>query len=110
MASPINSAFALTGTNSVVIPTNRWARCCYTLQVDTGTVELAGTTQEFNRPDRDTGVNPTPVFHVLDDAGGTALSAATVGIYVIVGYALTGVEITAAAGATGRFMQQGETG
>ena len=105
MASPINSGFNISGANSVVIPTTRWARCCYTLQVDTGTVELKGTTQEFNRAD-----SGATTFHTLDDAQGVALSAAAAGIYVIVGYALTGVEITAAAGATGRFMQQGETG
>ena len=109
MASPINSGFDL-DSEVIAIPTNRWARCCYTLQVDSGTVELAGTTQEFNRPDRVTGVAPTPIYHILDDAQGNALGAAGVGIHVIVGYALTGVQITADAAASGRFMQQGETG
>ena len=109
MAAYINYGFDLTD-ESIIIPLNRWGRCCYTLQVQTGLgdVVLGGTLTQVNRRDRDTGIAPTPIFATLDDDAGAPISGFGIGIVRVNGYALEAVEITAIGTVTGIFMQQGE--
>ncbi len=108
MSTPLNVPFSLATTETIVIPTNRWGRPNYTLQVTAGSVLLQGTLTQLNRPDRVTGVAPTPVWATLDDVDGTAITAATPGIVQVANVAVEAVRITATGATAGRFVQQGE--
>ena len=108
MASPINVGFDL-GTETAIIPLNRWGRVAYTIQVETGSAHLEGTITQINRRDPLTGVAPTAVWDTLDDDEGNGLSGVTT-LARVNGYALEAVRITPNVNPTvGRFMQQGET-
>ena len=120
MSSPVNVGWTLTGDDTAVegdlvitIPVNRWSRCCYTFQTETGDdTSLYGTITELNRPDRLTGIAPTPVWSLLLDDSGAGITGAGAGeIFRLSGYALEAVQVRTAVGeaANGRFMQQGES-
>lgn len=118
MASYINSAFEVDQMDGSiptekVIPVNRWARCCFTFQVeDGGPLTLQGTIDQINRRDTLTGVpNPATYITLKDDLGVDISGITGPALIRTSGYALEAVRVVAEVGtglSEGRVMQQGE--
>ena len=114
MARYINAGFSFTAADQeLVIPVNRWARCCFTLQIEgDGTVDLEGTIDQINRRDPLTGVPNDGTYATLNDDQGTPISDVGAGMVRTSGYALEAVKIISTDEAnpsvSGRIMQQGE--
>jgi hypothetical protein len=102
MASYVRKRFVLGNGDADILPLNRWSEDDYSIQVELGTVTVAGTLAQLNREE-------TPVWATLDDSGGTPLAAVGVGIYNVDFVPLEAIRLTAGAGgATVIVMQQGD--